>query len=142
MGSLAFLYLCDDTTRQVLVPAVSLPRSVPDSCEPGALLLDWRRCLPEPVKRPSFSVSGSCSPSHICDMRQPAHRLYNGESLYISGVVGVAGARGDRHVPLAVGRKGESTWPPRSWEGAGAEVGVSVYLSFIHAGVDGHARSP
>lgn len=75
-------------------------------------------------------------------MRQPAHRLYNGESLYISGVVGVAGARGDRHVPLAVGRKGESTWPPRSWEGAGAEVGVSVYLSFIHAGVDGHARSP
>ncbi|RWR98239.1 hypothetical protein CKAN_02775600 [Cinnamomum micranthum f. kanehirae] len=59
-------------------------------------------------------------------MRQPAHRLYNGESLYISGVVGVAGARGDRHVPLAVGRKGESTWPPRSWEGAGAEV---IHLS-------------
>ncbi|ERM93422.1 hypothetical protein AMTR_s04217p00002480, partial [Amborella trichopoda] len=92
MGSLAFLYLCDDTTRQVLVPAVSLPRSVPDSC-----------------------IS---SPSHICDMRQPAHRLYNGESLYISGVVGVAGARGDRHVPLSVGRKGESTWSPRrGWKG-------------------------
>lgn len=34
------------------------------------------------------------------------------------------GGRVSQHGPLGVDGKGESTWPPRSWEGARAEVGV------------------
>lgn len=43
-------------------------------------------------------------------MRQPVHRLYNGESLYISGMVGVAEVKGDEieriylYLPLPINR--------------------------------------